>query len=59
MQGSVWSFDYRIEVYDWDRDGGHDFIGDCNTTMEELAQGEDFQILQVQSKQWHGVIFLF
>jgi len=41
-----WSRNLRIEVYDWDRDGGHDFIGDCNTTMDELAQGEDFQIMQ-------------
>jgi len=41
-----WSRNLRIEVYDWDMDGGHDFIGDCNTTMDELAQGEDFQILQ-------------
>ena len=37
----------RIEVYDWDADGGHDFIGDCSTTLEELAQGEGFQIIQV------------
>jgi len=41
-----WTRNLRIEVYDWDSDGGHDFIGDCNTTMEELAEGEDFQILQ-------------
>jgi hypothetical protein len=34
-------------VYDWDMDGGHDFIGDCTTTLEELAEGEGFQILQV------------
>ena len=46
-------------MYDWDRDGGHDFIGDCNTTMEELSQGEDFQILQVQwMTMLHGVDFL-
>jgi hypothetical protein len=37
----------RIEVYDWDSDGGHDFIGDCTTCLEELAEGEGFQILQV------------
>jgi len=34
-------------VYDWDMDGGHDFIGECTTTLEELAEGEGFQILQV------------
>jgi hypothetical protein len=37
----------RIEVYDWDMDGGHDFIGECTTNLEELAEGEGFQILQV------------
>ena len=37
----------RIEVYDWDADGGHDFIGDCTTNLEELAEGEGFQIVQV------------
>jgi len=41
-----WTRNLRIEVYDWDSDGGHDFIGDCNTTMEELSEGEDYQILQ-------------
>jgi len=57
-----WDRNLRIEVYDWDRDGGHDFIGDCNTTMEELSQGEDFQILQfdlinpkkVEKKGYHN-----
>lgn len=41
-----WSRNLRIEVYDWDRDGTHDYIGDCSTSLEELAQGEGFQILQ-------------
>jgi len=41
-----WTRNLRIEVYDWDRDGGHDYIGECNTSLEELKQGEGFQILQ-------------
>ena len=41
-----WSRNLRIEVYDWDFDGGHDFIGFCNTSLEELSQGEEFQIMQ-------------
>ena len=45
---SIIIFMIRIEVYDWDADGGHDFIGDCTTTLEELAQGEGFQIIQVR-----------
>ena len=42
-----WSRNLRIEVYDWDFDGGHDFIGSCNTSLEELSQGEEYQIMQL------------
>ena len=34
-------------MYDWDADGGHDFIGDCTTNLDELSEGEGFQIVQV------------
>jgi len=44
--GGDWTRQLRIEVYDWDADGGHDFIGDCTTNLEELAEGEGFQIVQ-------------
>ena len=43
-----WSRPLRLEVFDWDLDGGHDFIGACVTNLETLAQGEDFQIVQVK-----------
>ena len=33
-------------MWDWDADGGHDFIGECNTSLDELSEGEGFQILQ-------------
>ena len=42
-----WSMPLRLEVFDWDFDGGHDFIGACTTSLESLSQGEDFQIVQV------------
>ncbi|KAK4304696.1 hypothetical protein Pmani_023368 [Petrolisthes manimaculis] len=29
----------KIECYDWDSDGGHDFIGECTTTLEQLLEG--------------------
>ncbi|XP_041349780.1 copine-8-like [Gigantopelta aegis] len=29
----------KIECYDWDADGGHDFIGEFTTTMRELSRG--------------------
>uniref|UniRef100_A0A673GBD3 Copine-8-like n=1 Tax=Sinocyclocheilus rhinocerous TaxID=307959 RepID=A0A673GBD3_9TELE len=29
----------KIEVYDWDRDGGHDYIGEFSTSYRELSKG--------------------
>ncbi|XP_032566333.1 copine-5-like [Chiroxiphia lanceolata] len=29
----------KVEVYDWDRDGSHDFIGEFRTSLRELARG--------------------
>lgn len=29
----------KIECYDWDADGGHDFIGEFMTNMRELSRG--------------------
>ncbi|XP_052284363.1 copine-8-like isoform X2 [Dreissena polymorpha] len=29
----------KIECYDWDADGGHDFIGDFTTSLRELSRG--------------------
>ena len=42
-----WSRSLTLEVFDWDLDGGHDFIGSCSTCLESLNQGEDYQIVQV------------
>ncbi|XP_037540821.1 copine-5 isoform X1 [Nematolebias whitei] len=30
----------KIEVYDWDRDGSHDFIGEFTTSYKELCRGQ-------------------
>uniref|UniRef100_A0A674ATH5 Copine-8-like n=1 Tax=Salmo trutta TaxID=8032 RepID=A0A674ATH5_SALTR len=30
----------KVEVYDWDRDGGHDFIGEFNTSYREMSRGQ-------------------
>ncbi|XP_072569379.1 copine-5-like isoform X3 [Paramormyrops kingsleyae] len=30
----------KVEVYDWDRDGSHDFIGQFSTSYRELARGQ-------------------
>ncbi|GAA6093197.1 copine-8 isoform X1 [Tachysurus ichikawai] len=38
----------RIEVYDWDRDGGHDYIGEFNTSYRELSKGQSqFSVWEV------------
>ena len=32
----------KIECYDWDSDGSHDFIGECNVTVDEMLSKENF-----------------
>ncbi|XP_053717693.1 copine-8 isoform X3 [Synchiropus splendidus] len=38
----------KVEVYDWDRDGGHDFIGEFSTSYRELSRGRNhFNVYEV------------
>ncbi|XP_032822313.1 copine-8-like isoform X1 [Petromyzon marinus] len=38
----------KVDVYDWDRDGSHDFIGEFTTSYRELARGQNqFNIYEV------------
>ncbi|XP_041966279.1 copine-8 isoform X2 [Alosa sapidissima] len=38
----------KIEVYDWDRDGGHDYIGEFSTSYRELSKGQSqFNVYEV------------
>ncbi|XP_028814617.1 copine-8-like [Denticeps clupeoides] len=38
----------KIEVYDWDRDGGHDYIGEFSTSYRELSKGQSqFSVYEV------------
>uniref|UniRef100_A0A803J6F7 Copine family member IX n=1 Tax=Xenopus tropicalis TaxID=8364 RepID=A0A803J6F7_XENTR len=38
----------KVEVYDWDRDGSHDFIGEFSTSYRELSKGQSqFNIYEV------------
>uniref|UniRef100_A0A8C5I2J4 Copine-5-like n=1 Tax=Gouania willdenowi TaxID=441366 RepID=A0A8C5I2J4_GOUWI len=40
----------KVEVYDWDRDGSHDFIGDFTTSYRELARGQSqFNVYEVMN----------
>ncbi|NP_001092665.1 copine-9 [Bos taurus] len=38
----------KIEVYDWDRDGSHDFIGEFTTSYRELSKAQNqFTVYEV------------
>uniref|UniRef100_A0A674K586 C2 domain-containing protein n=1 Tax=Terrapene triunguis TaxID=2587831 RepID=A0A674K586_9SAUR len=40
----------KVEVYDWDRDGSHDFIGEFTTSYRELARGQSqFNVYEVSA----------
>ncbi|KAK7504633.1 hypothetical protein BaRGS_00004119 [Batillaria attramentaria] len=34
----------KLDVYDWDSDGSHDFIGGCSTTLEEMVKASGQEI---------------
>uniref|UniRef100_A0AAY4CLV0 Copine 8 n=1 Tax=Denticeps clupeoides TaxID=299321 RepID=A0AAY4CLV0_9TELE len=40
----------KVEVYDWDRDGSHDFIGEFSTSYRELSRGQSqFNVYEVSN----------
>nr|XP_061809104.1 copine-8-like isoform X2 [Nerophis lumbriciformis] len=42
----------KVEVYDWDRDGGHDFIGEFSTSYRELSRGQSqFNVYEVVNQK--------
>uniref|UniRef100_A0A803Y0K5 C2 domain-containing protein n=1 Tax=Meleagris gallopavo TaxID=9103 RepID=A0A803Y0K5_MELGA len=45
----------KVEVYDWDRDGSHDFIGEFTTSYRELARGQSqFNVYEVRRGRGDG-----
>ncbi|XP_044886385.1 copine-8 isoform X6 [Mauremys mutica] len=45
----------KIEVYDWDRDGSHDFIGEFTTSYRELSRGQSqFNVYEVINPKKKG-----
>ena len=42
---SLKCFFIKVEIFDYNDDGDHDFIGQYFTTLEEMAEGEGFQIV--------------
>uniref|UniRef100_A0A669DS32 Copine VIII n=1 Tax=Oreochromis niloticus TaxID=8128 RepID=A0A669DS32_ORENI len=38
----------KVEVYDWDRDGGHDFIGEFSTSYREMSRSQSqFHVYEI------------
>uniref|UniRef100_A0A3Q2C754 Copine 8 n=1 Tax=Cyprinodon variegatus TaxID=28743 RepID=A0A3Q2C754_CYPVA len=45
----------KVEVYDWDRDGSHDFIGEFSTSYRELSMGQSqFNVYEVVNPKKKG-----
>ncbi|NXV74621.1 CPNE9 protein, partial [Atlantisia rogersi] len=43
----------KIDVYDWDRDGSHDFIGEFATSYRELSRAQSqFTVYEVRWGAW-------
>uniref|UniRef100_A0A8C2XA52 Copine family member 9 n=1 Tax=Cyclopterus lumpus TaxID=8103 RepID=A0A8C2XA52_CYCLU len=39
----------KVDVFDWDRDGSHDFIGEFTTSYRELSRGQNqFNVYEVR-----------
>ncbi|XP_069621098.1 copine-8 isoform X2 [Ranitomeya imitator] len=45
----------KVEVYDWDRDGSHDYIGEFSTSYRELSRGQSqFNVYEVINAKKKG-----
>uniref|UniRef100_A0AAY4E5H3 C2 domain-containing protein n=1 Tax=Denticeps clupeoides TaxID=299321 RepID=A0AAY4E5H3_9TELE len=41
----------KVDVFDWDRDGSHDFIGEFTTSYREFSRGQSqFNVYEVRAK---------
>lgn len=41
----------RVEVWDWDRDGAHDFMGTMLTNLKSLLEGQGHE-MDLQVRRW-------
>uniref|UniRef100_A0A3Q3FXA6 Copine VIII n=1 Tax=Labrus bergylta TaxID=56723 RepID=A0A3Q3FXA6_9LABR len=49
----------KVEVYDWDRDGGHDFIGEFSTSYREMSRSQSqFHIYEVKIRYSNNTLHL-
>uniref|UniRef100_A0AAQ4PIK0 Copine family member 9 n=1 Tax=Gasterosteus aculeatus aculeatus TaxID=481459 RepID=A0AAQ4PIK0_GASAC len=45
----------KVDVYDWDRDGSHDFIGEFTTSYREVSRGQSqFNVYEVLNPKKKG-----
>uniref|UniRef100_A0A3P8Y787 C2 domain-containing protein n=1 Tax=Esox lucius TaxID=8010 RepID=A0A3P8Y787_ESOLU len=45
----------KVDVYDWDRDGSHDFIGEFTTSYREFSKGQSqFNVYEVLNPKKKG-----
>ncbi|XP_064821636.1 copine-9-like isoform X1 [Oncorhynchus masou masou] len=45
----------KVDVYDWDRDGSHDFIGEFTTSYREFSRGQSqFNVYEVLNHKKKG-----
>ncbi|TWW53583.1 Copine-5 [Takifugu flavidus] len=44
----------KVEIYDWDRDGSHDFIGEFTTSYKELCRGQGQSNVYESTEVWNG-----
>uniref|UniRef100_A0A3Q4HUZ6 Copine family member IX n=1 Tax=Neolamprologus brichardi TaxID=32507 RepID=A0A3Q4HUZ6_NEOBR len=49
----------KVDVYDWDRDGSHDFIGEFTTSYRELSRGQNqFNVYEVRHNMEMACYFI-
>uniref|UniRef100_A0A672I4E8 Copine family member IX n=1 Tax=Salarias fasciatus TaxID=181472 RepID=A0A672I4E8_SALFA len=49
----------KVDVYDWDRDGSHDFIGEFTTSYRELSRGQNqFNVYEVSGGSLFVIAFV-
>uniref|UniRef100_A0A4W5N5Z8 C2 domain-containing protein n=1 Tax=Hucho hucho TaxID=62062 RepID=A0A4W5N5Z8_9TELE len=45
----------KVDVYDWDRDGSHDFIGEFTTSYRDFSRGQNqFNVYEVLNPKKKG-----
>eukprot|EP00050_Salpingoeca_kvevrii_P003994 m.239775 g.239775 ORF g.239775 m.239775 type:complete len:577 (+) comp10921_c0_seq11:2196-3926(+) len=40
----------KVECFDWDRDGGHDYIGEFQTTVAEMTSRREYELINLKKQ---------